>query len=787
MTQEQIKSLLDSFFISDEDLDARVAFKEFAKSISDILISEFASNYLLNNPNLSVYLAHTDGSMLLKKLKDFLAFTLTAPVDEEYVKRIHFVGSIHYSIKLDPAKVSYGFWAINEILNKMALINEVVENNRVLLSKLLRFIEYLMNEGYYLQRDKQHKNSGVELTNFNAQNELYIGFNMHKLNMEKIFLAAKSEDISMFDGIVEDPSKCIFGKVIHELRKDKKHEFILGFNADEIAEIHNSWHQEYIAIKDAIVKREKEQVKLRLQNLEKLTDRLKAILDATLEHSLLDGQLSLNSGIRAMKKMTNLFYEKNFQEVTERDIELSMSKTIRDVISSELSWAIEDIVIEGSELESSEYPILKQIRYRTKNIFIGIRVKENQKSSYLVEMITLLLEVLDLHLSVKERELSLITFADKAENANKSKDMFLANMSHELRTPLNAITGFSQILMMKKETPDGVKKYIEKINIAGKNLLDLVNTILDFAKLEAGKMQFKPSLSNISDVLNEVRTLVKPLADKKNITLKMPNIISLNLFIDKTLFKQVLINLLTNAVKFTQEGGEVNLMIIYDSDNHKYIFEIKDNGIGLSEESIQKLFQAFSQVDNSYQKEHKGTGLGLMICKKIIEELHKGKIWVESKEGEGSSFFISMSTPMIESHTYSVDESSEDSKSILIVEDSESYQKLLIAHLKDTHKLTITDTINKAKDLLARESYDFIILDFFLTDGISSEILHFMEDENISTPAIVISAEDEIEISSSLAGSSNLECIVNKKNLADICTSLKGGKYEGVFKNNISF
>jgi nitrogen-specific signal transduction histidine kinase/CheY-like chemotaxis protein len=393
-------------------------------------------------------------------------------------------------------------------------------------------------------------------------------------------------------------------------------------------------------------------------------------------------------------------------------------------------------------------------------------------------MINLLLEVLHLHLNVIEREISLVNFADKAQNANKSKDMFLANMSHELRTPLNAITGFSQILMMKKDTSDGVKKYIEKINIAGNNLLSLVNTILDFAKLEAGKMQFNPTLSNISLVLSEVETLTAPMASAKNITLKMPNIISLNLYIDKILFKQVLINLISNAIKFTQEGGVVSLSIVYNAHKHRYIFEIKDNGIGISSDDIKKLFQAFSQVDNSYQKEHKGTGLGLMISKKIIEDLHKGLIWVESKQGEGSSFFLSMSTPMIESHTYQTNKAPKDAKTILVVEDSESYQKILIEHLSKIYNLTLTDTINKAKDLLSKESYDFIILDFFLTDGISSEVLEFMEEENIKIPTVVISAEDEIDISTSLSGSSNLECIINKKNINDICASLRGEVYK---------
>jgi len=772
MKQDEIETLLNSFFLSKKDLDARESFKEFAHSLSDIIINDFATNYLLNNPYLSIYLAHTDGSMLLKKIKDFFAYVLVAPIDEFYLKKVHFIGSVHYSIKLEPAKVSYGFWAISEIVNKMAEINEIVKEHRVVITKLLRLIEHLMNDGYYIEKEKNVNRT--QSHSINAQNELYIGFNLHKLNMQKISMAVVLQDINLIHEITSHPHNCIFGQVIDTLLDEKKYEYILGFNINDIKTIHDDWHTKFSLLKKSIQANDREQSAKEYENLKIVTKKLTTVLDKTLKNSLEDGHLALHASMNAMKNMTELFYHKDLKEFEKDGLEKTLNNMINETILSELSWAIDEISVHSENKFNKQYTIVKQIRYKIQNIFIGIQLKDGHNSNYLIEMLNLLLEVLDLHLSVTQREISLINFADKAESANKSKDMFLANMSHELRTPLNAITGFSQILMIKKDTPPNVKKYVEKINIAGNNLLELVNTILDFAKLEAGKMQFKPTLSNISDILKEVETLTSTLAHKKNITLKMPKIISLNLYIDTTLFKQVLINLLTNAIKFTHEGGEVSLSIEYNSDNHRYIFEVKDNGIGLSRKSIDNLFQAFSQVENSYQKEHKGTGLGLMISKKIIEDLHNGHIWVESIEGEGSSFFISITTPMIESHTYSVNKAVKSAKNILIVEDSESYQKILIEHLQHTHNMTLTDTVNKAKELISKNSYDFIILDFFLTDGISSEILQYMEEENIDIPTIVISAEDEIIISSSLAGSSNLECIINKKNIDQICSSLRG-------------
>ena len=775
MKQSEINSILNSFFISKEELDSRFSLNKFANSLSSIIVDEFVQNYLLNNPYLSVYLAHTDGSMLIKKIKAFVTFILTAPVNEEYVERIHNIGFIHYSIKLEPEKVSYGFWAINEVLNKLSLTNELVKENKSLISKLLKFVEHIMNNGYYIQ--KQKKESAGKLEGVNAQNELYVGLNIHKSNVKKIELALQdNSNLKLLDEVLEDSAECSFGKILKKLEDNKQYEYILGTYLSEIQNLHNQWHVEFVELKKAIKTANKANIKMHEENIKSLTTKISLILDSSLKDLLKDGQFSLRSGMKAMQRMTELFYNKDYKDLkkdTSHDIIL---KAIKSAILSEFSWAIKEVYIDNDNLEVDDNLIMKNIRYGSENIIIKIELKENQKNSYLAEIITLLLEVMELHFFVQNRELSLISFADKAESANKSKDMFLANMSHELRTPINAITGFSQILMIKKDTPDAVKKYVEKINIAGNNLLDLVNTILDFAKLESGKMQFNPTLSNISNVLTEVRILTSPLAQKKNIKLSMPNIVSLNLYIDNTLFKQVLINLLSNAIKFTHENGEVSLSIVYNEDKHTYIFEVKDNGIGLDEVEITKLFQAFSQIENSYQKEHQGTGLGLMISKSIIQELHNGKIWVESKKGKGSSFFVEMPTPIAESTTYKVEKAPKNSKNILIVEDAPEYQKILIENLKHTHNMTITDTVNRAKELISKNKYDFLILDFFLIDGISSEILQFMESENISIPTIVISAEDEIYISSSLSGSTNLECILNKKDTDMICASIRGEK-----------
>jgi hypothetical protein len=249
----------------------------------------------------------------------------------------------------------------------------------------------------------------------------------------------------------------------------------------------------------------------------------------------------------------------------------------------------------------------------------------------------------------------------------------------------------------------------------------------------------------------------------------------LNLLLDSDLFKQVLINLLSNAVKFTSIGGVVSFKMSYNKEKHEYIFVIRDSGVGISKESQKLLFKAFSQVENVYQKQQQGTGLGLMISKKIVEELHNGHIWLESEEGVGSSFYVSLPVPSTESHTYIVSETVNE-YSLLLVEDSEDYQRIIIDHLKDIYTITVTDTVNRAKELLVGNSYDFIILDYFLIDGISSEVLQFMEDENIDIACVVVSAEDDMHIAESLKGFSNLQSILSKNDIDLICALIKERK-----------
>ncbi len=225
----------------------------------------------------------------------------------------------------------------------------------------------------------------------------------------------------------------------------------------------------------------------------------------------------------------------------------------------------------------------------------------------------------------------------RAEAANKSKSEFLANVSHELRTPLNAIIGFSEMMRDEVLGPIGNKKYegyANDIHASGHYLLDMINDILDMSKIEAGRLNLTPEWVALGPLFAECLRVVHPGAVERSVQLLQAGNAQMSVFADKRALKQILINLLANAVKFTLPGGKVMLRAYRYRGSVR--IAITDTGVGIAKHEIGRLGKPFEQVQNQLTKEHKGTGLGLAISRSLAE-LHGGKLDIKSKAGEGTT------------------------------------------------------------------------------------------------------------------------------------------------------
>lgn len=313
----------------------------------------------------------------------------------------------------------------------------------------------------------------------------------------------------------------------------------------------------------------------------------------------------------------------------------------------------------------------------------------------------------------------------KAEESNKLKEAFLANMSHEIRTPMNAIIGFSDILS-KRVIGEQEKEYVLTIKTAGENLLNIINDILDISKIEAGMMAFEDHSFSVKDIFKSLNVMLMEKANEKNLELafKYEEDIPDVLLGDTTRLTQIIINLVGNAIKFTQKGSvEVNVKVLKNkpsnfNENTWLEFSVEDTGIGIPLDKIENIFERFRQAESHTTRKYGGTGLGLSIAKQLVE-LQGGNLSVKSKFKEGSIFTFSIpykksvEVLQIQDNTekkYDMDYLS--TIDILLVEDNRLNIMLILSLFSEYHlKVQVAENGSVAIDMLKELNFDIVLMD----------------------------------------------------------------------------
>ncbi|WP_177188021.1 GAF domain-containing hybrid sensor histidine kinase/response regulator [Methanolobus profundi] len=462
------------------------------------------------------------------------------------------------------------------------------------------------------------------------------------------------------------------------------------------------------------------------EQMQKWTQTLDLALEAThagiWDLDLTNGNIELQ-GLESWNKITGYIID----DFPEFDLKI-WERMIHPDDLERVSGKLQDVIEGNEKYFISEYRILHK-----NGQWVWVRA-QGRIAQYDPEGMPL--HMYGTHISIDENKKA----EENAKKASQAKSEFLANISHEMRTPLNGIIGFMDLLQ-QTELTQRQSNYMNTISTSASSLLDLINDVLDLSKIEAGKLELDTERTDLIQLCEDIVDMLKHRVHEKDLELLMDIPVDLpwNIIVDKLRLRQVLVNLIGNAIKFTSTG-EIELKVeVFDihetSERKKFIFSVRDTGIGISEDSVSKIFESFSQADGSITRKYGGTGLGLSISSEILDKMGS-RLELESEQGKGSRFFFTVDLPVEENiphYTMPLF----DHKKALIADDNPGNCSILEKMLRT---LSIeTDTVTGYADILTileneeDHGYDLLLID-----------KHMLSEEEVQNILTVLTDRSEV-------------------------------------------
>lgn len=456
-----------------------------------------------------------------------------------------------------------------------------------------------------------------------------------------------------------------------------------------------------------------------------------------------------------------------------------VSPNVKKVLGIAQKEVKEDITSLGKPLytndEKVDYDTLKKVPVGGSVTYEAQRIhkKTGEQKWYLETIYRAMIENSDKYIVLfsdrteyRRSEYALKEALDNAKAANASKSIFLSNMSHDIRTPMNAIVGLTTLLQRDADNPELVRKHTKKITASSQHLLGLINDVLDMSKIESGKITLNITEINLAEIVEELEIIMRPQikAKQQEFELSVVDVQTENLLGDKLRINQILINILSNAVKYTPVGGRIEMEISQlpqDSNNYTHLrFVVRDNGIGMSEDYVKTIFQPFTREIRSTTNQVQGTGLGMAITKNLVD-LMGGTIEVESKKGEGSAFTVDLELRIQKQNVDKKFWKEYGIRNILIIDDEVDICSGIITAMAGTgvsmqfalDGYTAVQMVESARE--DKNDFDLILIDWKMPgmDGIATA-RRIREMISSDIPIMILSAYDwgEIEEEGMAAG-----------------------------------